>query len=700
MKNSNWIVGEECTLFKRDFPVNGKVVSAKLSVTAMGVYEAVLNGERVGNFVLAPGFTSYNKRHLYQEYDITDMVKKENEIIVSVGDGWYRSQLCWEKSNYNYYGDKCGIIAKIEIVYPDRTEVIYTDESWLCGNGPVLNSGIYAGETYDARIEPTFERNAAVLDAPKDNLVLQDGEIVCEHERLSPVKTIVTPKGEKVLDFGQNLTGYVEIKTTAKAGERVVLSHAEVLDKEGNFYTANLRGAKQLITYICRDGEQVYKPHFTFMGFRYIRLDECPQDAEFTAVVVHSDIRRTGYFTCSNEKVNKLFQNIIWGQKGNFLDVPTDCPQRDERLGWTGDAQVFVKTASYNFYVNKFFEKWLADLIADQHENGCVTDVIPNVLAREKNRADGSAAWGDAAVICPWQMYLTYGNKALLERQFESMKKWVDFSTRKGRQHYGDWLALDAEDGNDRGLTNQEFISSAFNIYSTELLIKVGKVLGKGMTEYEQRYERLCESFKNEYECKTQTEHVLALKFHLTDEPQKIADELAQMIKENGNKLKTGFVGTPYLLHVLSENGYADVAYSLLLQEEFPSWLYSVNKGATTIWEHWDGIKPDGSFWSEGMNSFNHYAYGAVADWMYGVVAGINIDENAPAFEHIIIEPVPDKRLQFASASIDTVRGKVSSGWKWENDKVVYEIEVPTSATIRINGEEHHVGKGKYVYTA
>ncbi|MBE5040041.1 alpha-L-rhamnosidase [Ructibacterium gallinarum] len=696
MKNAQWITGKNCIAFQKKFDIGKDAVAAKLWITAMGVYEAVLNGNRVGNFVLAPGFTSYNKRHLYQEYDITPMLKEENELNVFVGDGWYRGQLTWDVNNRNLYGDRCAMIAKMEITYPDRTETIYTDESWMCGNGPVVASGIYDGEIYDARIVPMFDQPAAVLNAPKQQLVPQDGEIVCEHERIRPVKTMLTPKGEKVIDFGQNLTGYVEFKTTAKAGDRIVISHAEVLDKDGNFYTENLRGAKQLLQYTCRDGEQVYKPHFTFMGFRYIRLDECPENTEFTAIVVHSDIKRTGDFVCSNEKVNQLFHNIIWGQKGNFLDVPTDCPQRDERLGWTGDAQVFVKTASFNFNVNRFFEKWLADLSADQKEDGCVSDVVPNVLGEDHE--DGSAAWGDAAVICPWQMYLTYGNKALLARQFESMKRWVEYSAKKGRTHYGDWLALDGEKGNDRGLTDKEFISSAFHIYSMGLLIKSGKVLGKDMSDYEKRCSALRDQFEEEYECKTQTEHVLALKFHLTKNPQKLAAELAQMIKENGNRLKTGFVGTPYLLHALSENGYADVAYSLLLQEEFPSWLYSVNMGATTIWEHWDGIRPDGSFWSAGMNSFNHYAYGAVADWMYEVAAGIKIDENAPAFAHIIIEPIPDARLGFVKASIDTVNGKVSSGWKWENGKITYEIEVPTTATVRLHGDEIQAGKGKHVF--
>lgn len=693
MIHANWITGEDRLVFKKDFCTDDGIVSAKLSITAMGLYEAVLNGKRVGNFVLAPGFTSYNKRHLYQEYDVTDMLSASNELVVSVGTGWYASPLTWDMIP-NTYGDTCGIIAKLELVCADRTEVIYTDDSWLCGNGPIISSEIYNGEVYDARITPVFDKNAKIIDKPKDVLLPQDGEIVCEHERLRPVQTLITPKNETVIDFGQNMTGYIEITTHAKAGERIVISHAEVLDKDGNFYTDNLRNAKQRIEYTCKDGKQVYKPHFTFMGFRYIRLDECPEGTEFTAIVVHSDIKRTGYFACSNEKVNKLFENTIWGQKSNFLDIPTDCPQRDERLGWTGDAQVFVKAASYNFDVNKFFTKWLADLLAEQLENGGVPHVIPNML----HDNNSSAAWGDASTICPWQMYLTYGNKELLERQYESMAKWVDFSRNPDRFHFGDWLGLDAEEGSDRGSSSEPFISDAFNLYSTQILIKAGKLLGKDVSAYEARYRKRLTDFQQRYECRTQTEHALALKFHLTNQPEKIAAALAQMVKDNGNKLKTGFVGTPYLLHALSENGYTDVAYSLLLQEDYPSWLYPVNMGATTIWEHWDGTKPDGTFWRESMNSFNHYAYGAVVDWMYEVIAGIKTDENAPGFEHIIIEPKPDKRLDFAKASIDTVHGRVSSAWRWENGQVRYEIEVPTTATVLIDGKQHRVGKGTYVY--
>jgi len=699
MTNSNWITGGK--VFQKCFDKKDDVVAAEIHITAKGVYEAFLNGKRVGDFILAPGFTSYNKHHQYQVYDITEMLNESNELTVFVGDGWYKGRLAWvSQSGWitqpNLYGDTAAIIAKLKLTFANGTQVIVTDESWMCGDSPILFDSIYDGETYDARIVPEFKRNATVLDAPKDMLVLQASEHVTEHERISPVAFITTPKGERVVDFGQNLSGYVEFSLTAKAGEKVIISHAEVLDRDGNFYTENYKSAKARIEYTCKDGQQTYKPHFTFMGFRYIRLDACPSDAEFTAIAVHTNMKRTGFFESSNEMLNKLYNNTIWSQKGNFVDYPTDCPQRDERLGWTGDVQIFAKAASYNFDANKFFTKWLVDVRADQREHGGIPSVIPDIM----NGNEFSAAWGDVCVTCPWQLYLTYGNKDVLESQFKCMEKWLDFSKSDDGFQFGDWLALDAEEGSYKGATDEEFVKAAFHAYSTMLFIKAGKVLGKDMSVVEARYVLEVADFQNKYDGKysTQTEHVLALQFDLTTDRKGTAAALADMIIANDYKLKTGFVGTPYLLHVLSDNGYADIAYALLLQTDYPSWLYPITKGATTIWEHWDGIKPDGSFWSVDMNSFNHYAFGSVVDWLYEVAAGIKIDENAPGFERVLIKPTPDKRLSHLGASIDTKYGVVSSKWHIFDNTTVYEIETPSPAVIVIAGEEYNVGKGCYKY--
>lgn len=406
--------------------------------------------------------------------------------------------------------------------------------------------------------------------------------------------------------------------------------------------------------------------------------------------------------------MNKLFKNIIWGQKSNFLDVPTDCPQRNERLGWTGDAQVFVRTASLNFDVKRFFKKWLHDLAADQGRDGCVPHVIPNI----SDDMGGSSAWSDAAVICPWEIYRTYGDKKILEDQFDSMKAWIDWmrersenGKRSGGFHFGDWLGLDSPEGSYKGSTPEDLIATAYYKYSTELFIKAAHALGRDVSEYENIPAEAAAAFRREYmendrvKNATQTGCVLALCFDITDDRAATAAQLNELVKRAGH-LETGFVGTPYLLHALSDNGYVGTAYDLLLRREYPSWLYPISKGATTVWEHWDGIKPDGTMWSTDMNSFNHYAYGAVADWMYGAAAGINSDPDRPGFEHIIFRPVTDRRLDFVKASIDTRRGTVASEWRRENGRIKYIFTVPEGccASAVIGGEKHEVGAGTHEF--
>lgn len=527
------------------------------------------------------------------------------------------------------------------------------------------------------------------------------------YEILLPKELIITPKGERVIDFGQNFTGYIAFEADAHEGEIIEYSHAEVLDADGNFYTGNLRTAKQKIKYICREGKQSYKPHFTFMGFRYIRIDHAPRHMEpkhFKAVAIYSDMERTGHFSCSNPKVNQLYSNIIWGQKSNFLDVPTDCPQRDERLGWTGDAQVFVKTAAYNFHVKRFFEKWLNDLKAKQFDDGGVPKVVPNVLGDTAS----SAAWADAAVICPWQIYVSYGDKKVLHDQLDSMVSWVEYVRRRsenflwlGDWQYGDWLGLDGGDGSYEGSSNKDFIANAYFAYSTGLLVKSLRVLGRPYAQYEALYQNIVKAFRDKFPvCKTQTECALALYFDLAENRVQTARRLAELVSVNGNKLTTGFVGTPYLLYALSDNGYAHIAYSLLLQEEYPSWLFSVNMGATTVWEHWDSQKSDGSFWKTDMNSFNHYAYGSVAAWLYEVSAGIKLDETKPAFENVILAPVTDRRLAWVEASVDTKFGTVRSKWYDKDGKIYYEFDVPNHATLILNGEKRQLNRGSYTFSA
>ena len=713
--HANWIrpaksYGSVCPAFRKTFFCPENVVSAALRITAMGVYEASLNGSRVGDFILAPGWTVYQKRLQVQQYELRIRPGQENELTVLVGKGWYRGRLsgCLPGQNGNAVLP-AALTAELTLRYPDgHTDTICTDASWQTAESAVRFSELYDGETYDAAFEPSVWTPAVIYDGPTDTLIEQQGEPVREQERIAPACIFKTPAGEIVVDFGQNLTGYVEIALDGVKGEAVELSHAEVLDKNGNFYTENYRSAKAKYLYFCKDGAQRYKPKLTFYGFRYIRVDRFPCGAEhaaqenFTAIAVHSDMKRTGYLSCSDPLLNKLFENVIWGQKSNFLDVPTDCPQRDERLGWTGDAQVFIRTACLNFDAERFFTKWLADLAADQREDGAVGHVIPNV-----RHQSGSAAWDDAATICPWAVYLAYGDPNILRTQFESMKKWVDYITAHtttkdlwtGGTHYGDWLGLDAPSGSYKGSSREDLIASAFYAHSTALVIKAGRVLGQDVSAYEALYERIVRAFRQAYPVyQTQTECTLAVYFALAEDTQKTADQLAQMIRSCGTKLQTGFVGTPYLLHALSTHGYTELAYDLLLRREYPSWLYPVTKGATTIWEHWDGQMENGDFWSSNMNSFNHYAYGAVADWVYTVAAGIQTVEEKPGYAAVRIAPQPDKRLDWLEASVETRHGLVRSRWEKQRDMWRYEIETPVEAEVVIDGRKTFCRPGRYIF--
>lgn len=714
MQNANWIhckkdIGDNVPLYKKSFKLKGAVKSAFLYASARGVYEAYLNGKRVDDFVLAPGLTSYSKRIQYQKYDITASVREENALVIAVAAGWYKGGIAkwWSYSEEH----QCALIAKIEINYLDKTtETIYTDTDWKASLSGYSFCEMYGGVIYDARVTPDFCLETQIAENnSKKELIEQVGERIIEQERFEPKEIIITPKGETVIDFGQNLTGYVEINLTAKAGDRVSLSFAETLDSNGNFYNENYRSAKCRYDYICKDGEQSFKPTLSFYGYRYVRIDEFPIKPSvdnFTSIAVYSELERTGYIESSDKMLNQLFSNALWGQRSNFLDIPTDCPQRDERMGWTGDAQVFMRAASYNYNVNKFFEKWLGDMVLDQYEDGGVPMVIP--FEKDESESRMSAAWSDAVAICPWQLYLSYGNKEILEKMFPAIRKWVDYVTRSstkenlwfGGNHFCDWLELGAKKGQYIGDTRGDLIGSAFYAKTCELLCKIGKIIGAEISEYEALYDRIIAAFNIEFEgtYKTQTEHILALAFNITKNPEAVAKSLVELIHRDGDKLQTGFVGTPYMLHVLSRYGYSDLAYTLLLRKEYPSWLYPITKGATTIWEHWDSIMPNGEMWSTDMNSFNHYAYGAVVDWIYSVSGGINPVENAPGYEKVLISPIPDKRIDWLKVELKTANGVIKSSWKHQNNKVVYEITTPVQATIIIEGKTYELEAGSYTF--
>ncbi len=728
--NAEWIIdprARPAPVFRKTFTAHG-AAAATLAATAMGVYEITLNGARVDDGYMKPGWTEYKTRLQYQEFDVADALRDgENTLCVCVAPGWCVGEIGHEGYR-NFWAKQVECLAQLTITdHAGNTQVIATDESWQVGIGEVIESELYAGEQYDARRTPRDWVAVARSGRGKENLIPQEGAPVRVADVLPPVALIRTPKGERVLDFGQNMTGTLHIELTAHAGDRVELSCAEVLDADGNFYTENYRSAQSKIRYLCKEGAQEYEPRLTFFGFRYIRLDAWPGAAEsladcsgVSARVLHTEMKRIGRFQCSDPLVNQLFQNIIWGQKGNFLDIPTDCPQRNERLGWTGDVLAFAKCASYNFDVDRFFRKWLRDMAASQSKDGAIPYVVPDVFRKPEQRA--SAAWGDAAVFCPWQMYVSYGDRALLSELFPCMQKWVEYIRAQGEDeclwntgwHFGDWLALDLDEetfkkqaahGVYTGATDMHLIAPAFYAQDVAILVKAGEALGKDMREYRVLHEKIRAAFQKEFirdgmiTSDTQTAWVLALRFGLLDDPTAGARHLVALLSETGH-MTTGFVGTPHLLHVLHENGYTEEAYSLLLRRDYPSWLYPVTKGATTMWEHWDGIRPDGTLWSADMNSFNHYAYGAVGDWMYEVAAGIAPDEAQPGFAHIHFAPAPDRRLQFVRASIETQRGTVASEWEIHGDTVCYCFHVPRGATaeIRIAGQQFSVREGEHRY--
>ena len=739
MKNAKWITApadmeQAAVIFQKKLSLHGEIKKATLLATAMGIYHAYIDGEKIGDALLTPGWTVYKKRVQYQTYDVTDKVKEGATLALECGQGWAIGRF---NGGTHYTDDKISASAILKIEYADgKKEEISTDNAWQTYTSPILFAEIYDGETQDLTA-PKRNLGNAVEVAISSKRIPQMGEWVKEYERFAPIRFFLTPKGERVIDFGQNLSGYVEFKIKAKAGDRIVIRHAEVLDSDGNFYTANYRSAKNLITYVCSGDDDTFKPRFSFQGFRYICLDEFPTEevdlSGIRAVSIHSEMARTSSFTSGNEKINQLYHNMLWSQMNNYIDVPTDCPQRDERLGWTGDAQVFSRTAAINFNVKKFFRKWLADVALDQYADGSVPPFVP-LIGMDENMPI-SAAWGDAACICPYEIYLAYGDKKLLAENYPMMKKWVDYLHTAGPEeylwlggeHFGDWLALDAGEDSYIGATSSDLIGSAYYAYSTALLIKAGRALDKDVSEYEALYEKIVARFREyflpnglpekEYpltrkvavghpprypksEGHTQTALVLILFFRLYEEEYReaLVDMLVRLIDEAGC-MTTGFLGTPYLLHVLSENGRTDVAYRLFFREEAPSWLYSVNHGATTIWEHWNSIKEDGSFWSTGMNSFNHYAYGSVFDWVFGTAVGINPSENAPGYKHILLAPHPDRRLGFVDAAINTVHGKVSVHWYYKEDAVYYDITVPEGTTASLtlpSGYTEELGSGIY----
>ena len=708
---------------RKEFVIRKEVKAAYAYVTALGLYHLYLNGKKVGEDEMTPGWTSYNKHLLYQIYDVTDYLKKEvNAVAGHIGAGWYKGSMGVARMRC-HYGKQTALLCQINIEYEDGSrESICTDDTWKGIYSPVLFSEIYDGEIYDARKEipgwnaPYFVEDSweavSIREFPKKVLSAQSGCKVKRMTKISAKRIFTTPAGDKVIDFGQNMTGWIEFRVKGKAGEQVELNCFEVLDSEGNVYVENLRSAKERILYICKDeNEVIFHPQFSFQGFQFVKISSCPEEVKlenFTAYALHSDMRVTGSFECSNPEINQLQHNIVWGMKSNFLDVPTDCPQRDERLGWTGDAQIFCRTASFLNDTYTFYSKWLRDVEADQTDEGGVPHVVPDILIGKsyndmfmKDGDHSAAAWADAAVIIPWTLYLVYGDKTVIERQYESMKAWIHFMQKHAdgniwnyRLQFGDWVALDAEEGSFFGATPNDLTCTAYYAYSTKLFAKMAEIIGRKEDAriYRNLYEEIVDTYQKTFleetghlKVQTQTAQIISLYFNLVPEEcrQKLAEDLLRLLEKENGHLVTGFIGTPYFCHALSQNGYTREAYELLLKDDFPSWLYQVKMGATTIWEHWDGMKPDGTMWNPGMNSFNHYAYGAIGEWMYRVSAGIECDEENPGYKHSIIAPHIGA-FEYVNASYESIYGKIVSNWKLENNRVILHIEVPCNTTCTI----------------
>ncbi|WP_261301592.1 alpha-L-rhamnosidase [Paenibacillus andongensis] len=760
---------------RKEFTVKKGLKSARACLTSKGLYSFYLNGIEGTDHLFTPGFTSYYKRLQYQVYDVTPFLQEgANALGVILGDGWWRGAT-GGASLKNNFGYKVAFLGQLVLDYEDGSrEIIGSDDSFRTSIGPLLKSDMKAGDLYDARIniegwnQPSYDDSSwepAQLAADGfDNLIGTRSVPVKQKERFTPI-VLQTPNGETVLDIGQNIAGWVEMEVQGVAGTEVVLIHGEALDRNGNFTLQNLAGHGTLedfqeIHYITAgNGVESYRPRFSIFGFRYVLVKNYPGEItpeNFTAVAVYSDLDETGDFTCSNPLITKLVSNSKWSQKGNFMEVPTDCPTR-ERAGWTGDAQVFCRTASDFMNVYPFFEKWMADVAAEQFADGSVGSTVPTVIGHhsveewerfmEQNNnpmvtmrrpkpgtasiLDGSAGWGDAAVIIPWTMYLCYGDKAILEKQFDSAKAWVDYMAACAKNanelyqdsppyqhytdgeldadyiwdtrfHWGEWLETDTEFGDlmavlSKTKGNHPDVSTAYYAYSTRLLSEMASVLGK--TEEEAKYQALYEKIRrvyNQYFIKDdgsilegrQAPNVRTLAFDLASEDKKqaVADRLAEMVEEQDYHLNTGFLSTPFILQVLADYGHADIAFRLLEQHTCPSWLYAVSNGATTIWESWKGIKPDGEL----SGSLNHYSYGAVCDFLFAGVTGIRPVWEAPGYKHFMLSPTVGGTLTQASATYESLYGTIKSSWEKMNQGVTYRFEVPvnTTATIMLSGNQ------------
>ena len=691
-------------IFSKEIAPAKEMAKARLYVTGLGLYEAYIDGKKVGDEYLTPYSNNYNRWVQYQTYDITDQIAGGGKLSILLGNGWYKGRFGFSAfEDKGYYGNEWKVIADVVLTYTDGAEeVIGTDESWTVTRSRIMFSNLYDGEQVDATAPELPAEEPTVCDAPKGRLEARRSLPVVAHEHIKPVELIHTPAGEQVFDMGQNFAGIFTFRVKEPAGTKIHIQTGEVLQK-GNFYNENLRSAKSEYIYISDGNETVIRPHFTYYGYRYVKVEGVSdlKIEDFTGLALYSDIEMGGDVETGHDLVNQLVSNVRWGMKGNFIDVPTDCPQRDERMGWTGDTQVFSPTATFLADTYAFYSKYLHDMYTEQMDlDGMVPDVVPSAGVHST-----ACVWGDSSCIIPWNMYQFYGDKKILEDQYDSMRNWVDYISRvdgdnhgwRSVFHYGDWLALDNPSGKTdevMGGTDEGYIANVYYAASAGIVAKAARVLG-----YEadaKTYQALCdeqfEEVKKEYfsqtgRCciKTQTALILALKYHLSENEELTKKTLRLLFQISGDKLKTGFTGMPLMCPVLSENGMNDLAYTLLLNEDYPGWLHEVKLGATTVWERWNSLDENGDISSTGMNSLNHYAYGSILEWVFRYVTGFRVSEEHPGSRHLLIAPTLNWKLKRAKGSYHSAAGTYETSWELADPShVTVKVTVPFGCTAEI----------------
>lgn len=701
-------------VFQREFTLPGPVRRATVYATARGLFVLGLGGKKIGEDVFAPEWTDYHRRIHYRTYDVTALLTPgRNTLEAVLGDGWWSGYVSWQETRARYGSLENSLLVQLEVELADGSrQTIGTDSTWQCATGPILSSDFMMGEVCDARRVPHNWRLAREVAAPGVALVAQRSEPVRVVETLVPVSRREIAPGVWIYDLGQNITGWVRLKVDAPAGTRIQLRHGERLTPDGSLYTENLRRAKATDIYICRGGgDETYEPHFTFHGFQYVELTGLPGEPRPDAVTgcaVHSATPPAGHFECSHAGVNRLWLNGVWSQRDNFLSVPTDCPQRDERLGWMGDAQVFLRTATCNREVAAFFTKWMIDVEDAQTPEG----IFPDVAPRPREDANfiglddlcGAAGWADAGIIVPWTIWRVYGDRRILERHWRAMTAWLDYlertnpdglRTRDLRNNYGDWLCIPADTSFRTHSPMKNFLATAYWADDAAKMARMARELGRDRAawRFQKMFEKIRSAFQREFvqadgrlTVETQTAYLLALAFDLIPKPSRdrAAERLVDLIRELDWHLSTGFIGVSHLNPVLTLAGHADVAYRLLLQDTYPSWLYPVQHGATTIWERWNGWTHQDGFFNPHMNSFNHYSLGSVGEWLYRHVAGIELDPDVPGFSHFVLRPHLGAGLDFARATYHSFHGEISSHWRREGDRVTWKITVPPNTSAKV----------------